>query len=646
MSAKKNPLKKPVSTAAPAMPFLPYLLAAIAFLLYANTLNHGFALDDRAVTHMNRFVTQGISAIPKLLTTFYWEGFWDNNAGLYRPLSMIQFAIEWQLGGGKPFLFHFMNVALYALSIALLYQVLRRLMKDLSPWLPFCIALLFAMHPMHTEVVANIKSRDEILCFLFFLTTALILLKPIMTTRDKILASISYLACLLSKEGGMVYLPVFGLMLMLFKKESIGIVIRKLIPLIAVFAGWLIIHEAVIRGNAHSKITYSYLDNSLVACGDAGSRLATGIGITGRYLAKSLVPYEMSYDYSYSQVPCESFGSSLVVISIAAIITLLFLAWNRRQAWPVFSFGIFYFFINIILYSNTVMLIGATMADRFVYSASLGILIATVFLVFRMIGSQVSATNGKFAFLLILPVAALYGWKTVDRNKLWKDDTTLFLNDVNVSTGSARTHFNAGTVLMDAAQQAQDTSRNRLFSACIEEFKQAVTIDPNDGGSYNNMGVAYFRIKDFANSIRATRRAMELKPEDASLNGNLADAYFMSEQPDSAIVYYQQCIRKNVVTVYNYDFLGTSFIKKNEMDSALHYYRQGLDFDSTYAQLWLNYGNALGMTKQYREAITAFETAFRLDPTMKNALYYLYLTYLNLGEKAKADAYLERFKRS
>ena len=266
-------------------------------------------------------------------------------------------------------------------------------------------------------------------------------------------------------------------------------------------------------------------------------------------MVKSLLPYEMSYDYSYSQVPCESFGSSLVVASILSILVLLFLAWNRREKWPLFTFGILYFFINIILYSNTVMLIGATMADRFVYSASLGILIAVVFLIFRMVDSQESTTKGKFAFLILLPVMALYGWKTIDRNKVWKDDTTLFLHDVNVSRGSARTHFNAGTVLMDAAGQASDTTRYRLYSQSIEQFKQAVSIDPNDAGSYNNMGVAYFRIKDFRNSIPATRRAMELKPTDASLNGNLADAYFMSEQLDSAIVYYKQCIQKNVVKI-------------------------------------------------------------------------------------------------
>src|SRR6185312_10602644 len=90
------------------------LIAALSFLLYANTLQHGFVLDDIAVIQNNSFVQQGISGIPKILTTFYWQGYWNSNAGLYRPTSLIAFAIEHQLSN-KPFIHHFFNVVYYSL---------------------------------------------------------------------------------------------------------------------------------------------------------------------------------------------------------------------------------------------------------------------------------------------------------------------------------------------------------------------------------------------------------------------------------------------------------------------------------------------------------------------------------------------------
>ena len=84
--------------------------------------------------------------------------------GLYRPITRVMFAAEWEWGGGKPGLGHWMNVLLYALTGYVLYRLLNRLTAN--TFLSFTASLIFIAHPIHTEVVANIKSRDEILSFL------------------------------------------------------------------------------------------------------------------------------------------------------------------------------------------------------------------------------------------------------------------------------------------------------------------------------------------------------------------------------------------------------------------------------------------------------------------------------------------------
>ena len=143
-----------------------------AFLLYANTLNHSYVLDDGGLISDNWVVTKGVQGIPIILKTTYWYG---SNIVLntYRPLTLVMFAIEWQLSPNNPFLGHFINVLFYAISCLLLFIVLKKYLSSVHIVIPLAITLLFAAHPIHTEVVANIKSRDEIMSFFFLMLTLL-----------------------------------------------------------------------------------------------------------------------------------------------------------------------------------------------------------------------------------------------------------------------------------------------------------------------------------------------------------------------------------------------------------------------------------------------------------------------------------------
>ncbi|HPN18986.1 MAG TPA: hypothetical protein PK546_05550, partial [Chitinophagales bacterium] len=145
----------------------PIFIALFGFLLYANTLTHDYVLDDETVMEKNKFVTKGISAIPEIMLTAYRAGSQDRQENLYRPLSVVMFAIEWQLSPNKPFLGHLINVLLYALTGFLLYKLVRKWFPDKHSFVLFSICILFMVHPLHTEVISNIKSRDEILGLLF-----------------------------------------------------------------------------------------------------------------------------------------------------------------------------------------------------------------------------------------------------------------------------------------------------------------------------------------------------------------------------------------------------------------------------------------------------------------------------------------------
>ena len=143
------------------------LLALLSFLLYSNTLNHGFALDDGSAISENWVTKKGAAGIPLLLTKHYRYGYWNSKGVLYRPVSMVMFAVEWGLSPDNPKLHHGVNVLLYAGTALLLFFTLAELFAAFHLLLPFAASLLFLVHPVHVETVANIKSRDEMLAFFF-----------------------------------------------------------------------------------------------------------------------------------------------------------------------------------------------------------------------------------------------------------------------------------------------------------------------------------------------------------------------------------------------------------------------------------------------------------------------------------------------
>ena len=145
----------------PALDWMMIACACLALALYANTLQHGWALDDYPTIYGNRLTMSGLRGIPTMLHTGYWYGLDGMNDWLYRPLSLVMFAVEWQVSRGSPAMGHYVNVALYALTACALYRFLRELFDTYHVAVPLAITVLWIAHPLHTEVVANIKNREN-----------------------------------------------------------------------------------------------------------------------------------------------------------------------------------------------------------------------------------------------------------------------------------------------------------------------------------------------------------------------------------------------------------------------------------------------------------------------------------------------------
>ncbi|HLF62722.1 MAG TPA: hypothetical protein VI603_03180, partial [Saprospiraceae bacterium] len=169
--AQKGTNKKGTTRTPDQDGFLKKIQLGIFFLgalLYANTLGHEYTQDDAIVIYDNMYTTQGIKGIPGLLTKDTFFGFFKVEGksrlvqgGRYRPLTPVMFALEWQLVGRSPWLGHLVNIILYGITGVVIFQLLHwlgRFSQFAKQALPFAIAgtVLYLVHPLHTEAVANI----------------------------------------------------------------------------------------------------------------------------------------------------------------------------------------------------------------------------------------------------------------------------------------------------------------------------------------------------------------------------------------------------------------------------------------------------------------------------------------------------------
>lgn len=619
------------------------IIVVFSFVLYFNTLNHGFVLDDVAVVEQNQFVKQGLKGIPNILTTFYWQGYTNANAGLYRPLSLMFFAAEYQISPNHPKIHHFFNIFYYSLCCLLLYNVLLVLFSKVNRLFLFGCVLVFIAHPIHTEVVANIKSRDEIFSLLFFLLTILLLYHPKYSGKylSKVLGVVTFFLSLLSKENSVMFLPIIFLYDVSLS-ESVLKSFKKIAPLIITVIIWLIIHQLVIA-NSREVVQYTFLDNSILSSTSILDQKATALGIFARYYLKAFYPYEMAYDYSFSHFPIIHLYSIYAILGIFIFALSIYTIIKFFKSEPIISIGVSFMFFSLLLTSNIFFLIGSTMADRFLFIPSIGsvLLMGLIISQITKLHSSENRINQIYFFIIIMCISIFFSIKTFSRNMDWETNYVLFEKDVARVPKNAKAQYNYGIVMMGFSSNIKDqfhTKAKYAFHKCLE-------LDTTYVGCMVNLGVLYYKEKDFTNTFFWYKKALKYNNTDPNLNGNIGEAYFRLNEYDSSIVYFNKAQKFGNTSNAINNFLGTSYFSKNNYKNAINYFERAIASDSTNWNLYMNYGNALVMDNQDQKGINALQKSVTLNPNNKQTYYFLALTYNKIKDIQNAQKYLNIYNR-
>ncbi len=672
---KKKPKKQAPQTTPPKQNLRLYaiLLFAFSFLLYANTFNNDFALDDAIVITQNEFTTQGIQGIPQLLKYDTFRGFFKEagkdklvSGGRFRPASPVFFALMVEFFGLKPMPLHIANAIFYALTVVLLFYLFflwlspnKNLSKKQVLYVSLGTALLFGAHPLHTEVVANIKGLDEIFALLGSLATAWLITRAADQKKwtTSFWAAPVFLFALLSKENAITFLGIMPLALYFFRpgnlwKQSL----KYLLPALAAsllfliwrgnILGWSLgepvrelLNNPFLKWDGKTYIPYSFTE-----------KLATIAHTLLEYLRLLFFPHPLTHDYYPHHIRLHTFSSPTALLGLIAYLALGLYALRGILRKQMPAFGVAWYLMSLSIVSNIVFPVGVFMSERFLYMPSVGFAFFLSWFLYRLTAKK-GGLQTKNWWLIVGTISLLFSIKTITRNPAWKDDYTLFTTDIRVSKNSAKLQNSVGGKMVERAQSLEGEERLKLIQKAIPHFQKAIELHPYFKNAYLQMGNALVYLSEYEKALPYYDKALRIDPSFVEAITNKGVALASLHRYDEAIQQYEQALKvkpqyqdarqRKLNTLRE---AGRYYGQQNNLAKALEYlHKAEKENPKDYQTLHL-LGVAYGFANQTERAISYFEKALKYAPQDKAAPIYFDLgsAYYNAKQNEKGAKFHQK----
>ena len=557
--------------------YIAYLVILVfTFILYGNTIRNQYSLDDNIVAYFDKDVRQGISAIPKLFKSHY--GTTGKLRYSYRPIVKATYAIEYEFFEVNPNISHLVNLLLYALLLIVLFNVLLRLFKEYEGRLIFSlfVVLLFASHPLHTEVVASIKNRDELLSFLGGILGLLFILK--FTEQKKIqfllLSLLSFVFGYLSKPDVMVFVAIYPLSLLMFTKYSRKKILFVFVGFVVLFLLLRYIPRQFLPEHFRPK---AYFENPLFFHRTFVGRFQAAFHTSVFYLKMLFYPHPLLFYYGYNMVPVYGF-TVLSVLSGVFHISLFGYAVSIFKRNKILSFGILFYLITISMFLNFFVPAVGIVAERFAFSAVLGFSIVIVWLLFKI--SKIVIENRVTIlkviktklFPLFLLILLVFSVQTIIRNNDWYDDLSLYKADIKYLRNSAKANEIYATKLLFELNKQQGKAKDINKVKEIETYYlRALEID----SSFNvpNKRLGYINTVFYNNSKKGLNYLLKYhdnEPDDAEAVALIALSYENNKSFKEAVRFYYKAYELDsnyapvIEKIANFNF------NRGNLDSAIY----------------------------------------------------------------------------
>lgn len=568
----------------------PVVLVVLAVAAYFPVWTAEYIQDDHIAVEKNAIVERG--DLREIFTTDYWAGAEGEDKSLYRPVTILSYAMERMADRrASPLVSHGVNLALHILTSLAVLALATGL--GAGRMASATAAILFAMHPVHVEAVAGIVGRAEILATLFTVCALVLYARTDPEINGAAAARLGawgaaacFFLALCSKEVGLACAPLLLAMnLLFFERRSLSLrahLVRRAATLVpSVLAGLLYV---MLRINALEAFPGTQsphpVDNPLLLLEYPG-RLLTALALLARYLRVLVFPVGLSADYSGGVIEAESTLLAvlplvgLVVLSgllVASILPFLPGKVNRSAPSRLRSFVALAFLCPYLIVGNLVILVGSIFAERFLYLPSVAFCITTGifldFLAYRYPAFRQwsPAQRARYAVTIGAVLIAAFAFLTWSRASIWQNDETVFRDAARAQPKSPRAHFILGSLAADAGRieealdmfhRASELSplfvpsftqsgillarRDRLKEA-EERLRTAVRLAPANVGAHFNLGLVLRRQARIIEAEREIRKALAHEPEFAKAWTELGNIQAATGREAEAVESYRNAV--------------------------------------------------------------------------------------------------------
>ncbi len=622
-----------------------------AFFLYGNTILNKYAIDDSLVAD-NEIVTKGLKALPEIFSTRYIseQGNIGSTAADYRPVVKATFALEYQLWGQKPGRSHAVNVLIYWCISILLFSVLKRMLSNYNILFPFLVTLLFMAHPVHTEVVASLKNRDELIAFLCGLGALSLIFSYVQKRRwyYLIMALPVFIIGYLSKSSVLPFVLLIPLVIWFFAPTRVKTILGVAGVLILLVAVSQFLPNLFLPDKQRTNL---FIENPLFLEKNFWIRLGTGLVSLLFYVKILFYPHPLLYYYGYDMIPVTNLANIWAVISLLLHAGLLLFALRGIRERKLLSFAILWYLVAIAMYSNVLFPVVGIVGERFVFSASLGFIIILVWFIFRIFKTDplhltIEMDTRLKILTLILLLLVPYTALTISRNRQWRNLFDLYRSDIRHLGNSAKANIDYAGYLMNSVYTDENFLRHGSVNQfkldrIVTHFRKGLELYPDNYKTLNDLGTVYlFIAKDFDSAVYFLNKAISLDSTLQPAWVNLGMAYKENKDYGKAISCYQKVLQINpnqVKAVFAmadlYNEMG-DFNRAVAMNEELARQYPGLEMP------YVNIGNYHMLRRDTVTAVQFWEKAVSIRPTFELCVQ-LNSLYLMKGDRQKADFYYD-----
>ena len=596
------------------------------FGLYWNTLHSPFTFDDYFTIVNNNLIKSG-----EILTKF----------NLPRYLGILTFAINYKMDKLNVSGYHIINILIHIANSFLIYLFIKKIIshacKEINKLIhnsfSFLTAFIFLVHPINTQAINYISQRYTILSAFFAISSSLLYLKFRESSDSAYHYLIeSWLCALLAyktKENTATLPLIIILIEFILLKDLYTNIKRKIIYIFPYFLLIIVIPLSLIA--TFNQPQEDALTKALSISRETPTitriqYFITEFSVIITYIRLFFIPIHQSIDYYYPLA--ESFWEMKILLSFLFIIILLAIAIITSRKYAPLAFGIFWFFIFLLIESSIIPIADVIFEHR-AYLPSFGLILAFAYLLF-VLAKKVHLKGLYAVFALIIIVLSIF---TYARNEIWKDEIALWKDAANKFPKNSRTHLNLGAIYAEKG----------MCDEAITELELGLKNDPYNELSRTHLAFCFWKKDRIEDAIKIMNYVMQLNKGFFSYYFELINRSLNQQRYEAALKLLLNAYAINDSNPIIDTLLGRTYCIMGNLDKAKLFYDKSISIDANNADTYYDIGFCLFNNKLTTQSRTNFLKAFELNPKYADAYFFIAMTYEIEGKSVQAKSYYQQF---